>query len=210
MPNPLLHRWRLPGAFRFRKQGKSMAKKNSYRDYLKQQMQELIDQTDLSDSQKQFMKNRWLDQLLWLEGRATQSRNWYYRLRLLTIIGGVIVPALVGVNLTDNANIRQILGWCAFGISQVVAISASVEEFFHYGERYRQYRSTAEMMKSEGWEFLQLSGPYEDYNSHAEIYTSFASRVETMIQKDVEGYINQLAQQQKEAKSKEKKESNPS
>jgi len=187
-----------------------MAKKNSYRDYLKQQMQALIDQTDLSDLQKQFMKNRWLDQLLWLEGRATQSRNWYYRLRLLTIIGGVIVPALVGLNLADNENIKQVLGWCAFGISQVVAISASVEEFFHYGERYRQYRSTAEMMKSEGWEFLQLSGRYEEKDNHVDSYSLFASRIETLIQKDVEGYINQLAQQQKEDKSKEKKDSKSS
>ncbi|EDX72254.1 hypothetical protein MC7420_8346 [Coleofasciculus chthonoplastes PCC 7420] len=42
------------------------------------------------------MKARWLDQVLWLEGRATKERDRHNSLRLLTIIGGVIVPAMVG------------------------------------------------------------------------------------------------------------------
>ena len=188
--------------FKSPKKERKMPQKNSYRAYLKQQMCDLIDQTDLSDLQKHFMKSRWLDQLLWLEGRATKAQNWYYRLRLLTIVGGVIVPALVGVNMTDSQNLRDILGWMAFGISQVVAVSAAVEEFFQYGNRYRQYRSTAEMMKMEGWEFLQLSGPYENANSHTEIYTTFASRVEALIQQDVEGYISKIAKPKQDQASK--------
>ncbi len=177
---------------------RKMSQKTSYRAYLKQQMCELIDRTDLSDLQKHFMKSRWLDQLLWLEGRAAKAQTWYYRLRLVTIIGGVIVPALVGVNLTDQQSLRDILGWISFTLSLVVAISTSIEGFFQYGNRYRQYRGTAEMMKMEGWEFLQLSGPYEDAGSHTEIYTTFATRVEALIKKDVEGYINKIAKQKKD------------
>lgn len=74
-------------------------------------MSELIEKIELSHLQNKFMKARWLDQLLWLEGRATKSRNRYYTLRLLTIIAGVIVPALVSVNLNYNAlRLREIFG----------------------------------------------------------------------------------------------------
>jgi len=170
-----------------------------YRDQFKQEICTLIEQIDLSDLQKQFMKARWLEQLLWLEGRAQTTRNQYYFLRLLTIIGGVIVPALVSLNINAN-DVQVVVGWLAFGLSQVVAISAAVEEFFHYGERYRHYRNTAEAMKIEGWQFLQLSGSYRHAQNHAEVYPDFAQRVESIIQRDVEGYLSEVVQEKEKPK----------
>ena len=80
-------------------------------------------------------------------------------------------------------------------MSQAVAISAAVEEFFHYGERYRHYRNTAELMKIEGWQFFQLSGPYINAQSHSAIYSEFAQRVESIMKKDVEGYVGEVVQE---------------
>ena len=180
-------------------------KPKKYRDQLKEEICSLIDRIELSDLQKQFMKSRWLDQLMWLEGRAEKSKKQYYRLRLVTIIGGVIVPALVSLNIDGSNgqnNIQQILGWIAFGLSQAVAISAAVEEFFHYGDRYRNYRNTAETMKIEGWQFFQLSGPYRNAQSHAEVYSDFAQRVENILQRDVEGYLTEVVQHKEKEKEK--------
>ena len=176
------------------------AEPKSYRDRVKQEMSFLIENIELSDLQRQFMKSRWLSQMLWLEGRAQQNRNRYYFLRLLTIIGGVIVPALVSLNINAN-NIQVIMGWIAFCLSQVVAISAAVEEFFHYGERYRHYRNTAELMKIEGWQFFQLSGAYRNSQSHTEAYVDFAERVENIMQRDVEGYLSEVVKDRTEQKS---------
>ncbi|MEM7758410.1 MAG: DUF4231 domain-containing protein [Cyanobacteria bacterium P01_A01_bin.40] len=165
----------------------------NYSERVKQEMNSLIDQIELSDLQRQFIRSRWMSQLLWLESRAQQNRNRYYFLRLVTIIGGVIVPALVSLNI-NSSNIKEVIGWIAFGLSQAVAISAAVEEFFHYGERYRHYRNTAELMKIEGWQFFQLSGPYRDFTSHSEVYADFAQRVEDIMRRDVEGYISEVVQ----------------
>ena len=174
-------------------------KSKHYRDQFKKEICALIEQIDLPDLQKQFMKARWLDQLMWLESRAEGSRNQYYFLRLLTIIGGVIVPALVSLNINAN-DVQAVVGWIAFGLSQVVAISAAVEEFFHYGERYRHYRNTAEAMKIEGWQFLQLSGSYRRAQSYAEVYPDFAQRVESIIQRDVEGYLSDVVEEKEKPK----------
>ncbi len=171
-------------------------KKTSKPNYLKQEMSELIEAIDLQPLQKQFMKSRWLDQLMWLEGRSTKCRNKYYFLRMITIVGGVIVPALVSMNIGAN-NIPVIFGWIAFGLSQTVAISAAVEEFFHYGELYRQYRNTAELMKMEGWYFLQLSGRYQDFKTHEDAYRTFASRIEEMIGQDLQVFTQMGQEQQK-------------
>ncbi|MEC4817206.1 MAG: DUF4231 domain-containing protein [Scytonema sp. PMC 1069.18] len=175
-----------------------MAKKNDYSQYLKQTFSGLIDRLDLSDLRKDFLKNRWLDQVMWLEGRATKARNAHYNLRMITIIGGVIVPALIGFE-KGNQKWQEIVGWSAFGLSQVVAVSAAVEEFFGHGEKYRNYRNTAEGMKIEGWQFFQMTGPYRQFRTHSEAYTIFAQRVEQYIQQDLQGFISQLTERQEES-----------
>ncbi|WP_293106339.1 DUF4231 domain-containing protein [Moorena sp. SIO3I6] len=174
-------------------------KKRSYREQFKEEIGGLIDGIDLSEMQKRFIKARWLDQVLWLDKRANQSRNHYYSLRMITIIGGVIVPALVGINSSDG-KIRVALGWTAFGMSQVVAISAALEELFQYGKRYTQYRNSAEAMKIEGWQFLQLSGPYRRVEKHTQAFSKFSSRVEAIIRKDLEGYISEVQHDQEQAR----------
>lgn len=140
------------------------------------------------------MKSRWLDQVLWLEGRAERTSKWSTRLRLTTIVGGVLIPALVSLNFSDSELLIYI-GWVTFGLSQIVAISAAVEEYFHFGERNALYRKTAESLKSEAWKFLQLSGSYQDYPNHLQAYSTFAFRVEKYIQQDVQAFM-QLAEEQ--------------
>ena len=70
----------------------------SYTDELQATFGLLIDGTDLGDREGQFLKLRWLDQVLWMESKAGRAQRLYYRLRLLTITGAVIVPALVALN----------------------------------------------------------------------------------------------------------------
>lgn len=176
-----------------------MAKKDDYSVYLKQTLGGLIDKLDISELRKEFLKNRWLDQVMWLEGRATKERDRHYKLRLVTIIGGVIVPVMVGLNLEDN-ELNVQLRYVALGLSTVVAVSAAVEEFFLPGEKYRNYRSTAESMKIEGWQFMQLAGPYRKFKVHSDAYKAFAQRIEAYIQKDVEGFIARQEEKQEDGK----------
>jgi Protein of unknown function (DUF4231) len=66
----------------------------------------LMEQLDLEPLQKEFLRHRWLDQVGWLERRAASSQRWYNRLRLITIVGGVIIPALVGLNVSGAVSER--------------------------------------------------------------------------------------------------------
>jgi hypothetical protein len=185
--------------------GETMFKKkssSSSSDRLKKDMSEIIDQLDLTEFQKKSMKSRWLDQLSWLSGKAKHSQKWYYRLRLTTIIGGVVIPALVSLNITDGKT-REYMIWFTFGVSQMVAISAAIDEFFHYGDLRIQYRKTAESLKAEGWQFFQLTGPYQTVTSHKQAYSQFSGRVEGIIQSDVQGFTELLKQKQEEEKQKE-------
>jgi hypothetical protein len=188
-----------------------MARQDSYREWLKEDLSKLIDSLNLTDFQKHCLRSRWLDQILWMEGKANRYRNRYYFLRLTTIIGGVIVPALVSLNtpaltglaVSGGTNlglgwIAPVAGWAAFALSLVVALSAAIEQFFNYGERWRHYRRMVESLKVEGWQFFQLSGPYGANRNHAEAYSAFAARTEELHQHDVEAYITSVVRERKE------------
>ena len=164
-----------------------------YKDELRKTFEGLIDSANLDDRQRDFLKLRWLDQLTWMEGKAGKAQRFYYRLRLVTIVGAVVVPALVALNTLNGwpGTAAQIATWI---VSLVVAVSAAVEGFFQFGQRWRNYRSTAERLKTEGWLFFQLAGPYAAVDgSHTEAFHTFASRVEDLIQKDVDVYITEVA-----------------
>jgi len=152
-----------------------------------------LDDTNLDIRQRDFLELRWLDQVTWMESKASQAQRFYYRLRLLTIVGAVTVPALVALNTLDGwpGHAAQIGSWI---VSLVVAVSAAVEGFFQFGQRWRNYRSTAERLKAEGWLYLELAGPYASADeSHNEMYRTFVSRVEELIHKDVDTYIEEVA-----------------
>ena len=101
------------------------------------------------------------------------------------------MPALVTLNLNGPA--RAPLSWATFAVSLLVAISAAVEGFFRYGERWRHYRRTAELLKTEGSQFFQLTGHYRRHTTHASAYQLLASRIEDILQQDIDAYITTVA-----------------
>jgi hypothetical protein len=174
----------------------------SYREWLKQDYGKLIDALQLDDMQKHFMRSRWLDQVMWMDSKCEKTQRWHYILRLVAIVGGVVVPALVGLKLGDE-KASAAISWLTFGISLMVAISVAVEEFFHFGERWRHYRRTVELLKIEGWKFFQLGGSYQQFGSHGGAYPLFAGKVEDIMQNEVDVYIAEVVKEKKEEKKKE-------
>lgn len=170
------------------------ARRLQYEEWLKGELGAVIDRLDLSELQKRCLRSRWLDAVMWVERKAKQAQRLYYALRLVIIIGGVIIPALVSLDLgTDRA--ADLVRWTAFGLSLLVAISAAIDGLFRFGERWRHYRLIAERLKIEGWQFFQLSGPYEGQAGHAAAHPEFAARVEEIIRSDVEQYITEVARE---------------
>lgn len=177
-----------------------MAKPPPYPDWLKREFGQLVDDLDLEPSRKRFLRSRWLDQVVWTESKAVRARNRYYALRLTTLVGALILPALATLDPQDDSlhNAVRIATWV---VGLVVAISAAVEAFFRFGDRWRSYRRTAELLKTEGWLFLQLSGRYgANGSTHAEAYPTFALRVEELIQSDVDRYLTKVAVEDVEKK----------
>lgn len=148
----------------------------------------LIDQLDLSDLHKQALKTRWLQQVDQLEAKAQQAQKRYYSYRLITIVGSALVTGMLFFSAgtpTEPAEETGFRRWFPFGIaglSLVVTLSSAVDGFCHFGANSRRYRQQADALKSEGWQFLQLSGPYQALNSYHGAYPYFASQIEGLLQ----------------------------
>ncbi|MBD2462846.1 DUF4231 domain-containing protein [Oscillatoria sp. FACHB-1407] len=188
-------------------------KSKSYTEQLKEDFEKIFDSLNLDSPDgrkaslnKAFLKSRWLDQILWMEAKSAQCRNRHFRLRLITIIGGVIVPILVTFNV-DNQRLQDAIKQATIVISGAVAVTAAIEEFFQYGKRWYNYRRSAESLKAQGWHFFQLSGPYRTYPSHHEAFQAFAENIEEIIQHDVETYVTQN-QQNKQGQGQQSSQEN--
>jgi Protein of unknown function (DUF4231) len=161
---------------------------------LEQELGSLVDGVELGERQRHFMRSRWLEQIVWLERKAKDSQRWYYGLRLVAIVGGLVVPALVSLNVRQG-DVASTIAWTTFAVSLVVAVAVAVEGFFHHGDRWRHYRRTAEMLKSQGWQFYELAGSYAPFRTHASAFRTFAGTVEALIAQDVDTYVSRVVRE---------------
>jgi hypothetical protein len=152
----------------------------------------LIAALPLTETQRQIIAARWLAQMEWMGDKAREAQRRYHVLRLTTVIGGVIVPAMVSISLGQTTP-EPLVRWATFVLSLLVAVSAAVEGFFHHGDRWRHYRGTAELLKSEGWQFLTGVGAYRRHEDLDARYAAFIDRVEDILRQDVEGYLTEVA-----------------
>jgi hypothetical protein len=153
----------------------------------------VITALDLDENQKRYLVERWLDQVRWLSGKAALAQRRYYALRLTTMIGAVLTPALASGTALDAelwgislARASKIAIWI---VGVIVAVSAAVEQLFHFGERWRNYRQTAERLKSIGWLFFELGPPYAQAKTHEAAFPLFLRDAEEVLQADVEAYV---------------------
>jgi len=168
--------------------------KEKYTQRIKAEFIDQIDSLTLGEKQKTYLKSRWLDQLIWMENKAERAQRSYYNLKVTVIIAGVILPVLVTSNLGGSLAIA--VKTIAVVLGLLVAGLTAVEDFFNYGERWRHYRSIAEMLKAEWWRYYNQNGRYEK-KTHANNFLNFSNYVEDALRLDVKTYIKEVVKEDK-------------
>jgi len=137
-----------------------------------------------------YIRDRINDQLRFYDKKAGRYKSLYLSMRAATVIGGALVPVLVNLNF-GPATVH--LGSYSFTlngikisttlISLMVVLFVSLESVYHFKEQWRNYRSTAELMKKEYFLYASGQGRYAG-KTEAEAYRLFVEQIETAI--DVE------------------------
>ena len=141
---------------------------------------------DLGAPQIEFMKARWLHQIVYWDQRSRDARWKYFGLRLIMVLGGVSIPVLLSLGAQDPS--RYALAVAAAVISAAVAAAAAWEGVANYGQIWLEKRRAAELLKVEGWLFMQRADKYAgpDYKT---AFPIFAGEVERHIAKEVGEYV---------------------
>lgn len=148
--------------------------------------------SDLSDEHKEMIKGRWLEQMVWMDRRADQSRKWHIALRTIAITGGLVVSMLVSFKVYRHQLGPESIIFIGF----VISAAGAAEQIFHFGEKWRHYRQVVEALKGEGWRFLELAGrPYQG-KSHEDNFTLFAARVEKKLSDEVDVYMKLIGREE--------------
>ena len=165
----------------------------------------------MADDKKEWMRDRWLDQVRWFDKRAAQANFRHSSLRVVAITGGVLVPGLVSVSSGQSSFwFRDWARPLAFVVSLLVAVAVGLDGFFHYGDRWRHFRRTAELLKTEGWLFIEGGGRYKEHQHRADFHDRFfplfATKVEELVRRDVEVYLTRIVQEKQEDREQEDRE----
>ena len=158
---------------------------------LREEMNPIIESKELvlSNLQKSYLRSRWMEQMLLMNSKYKRAMRTYYGLRLATVTGSLLLLLSVSLNvIVEGGAGRAPASGLAIFFSLLVAACVVIEHLFNLGESHRRYERVAERLKAEGWRFLQLSGPYQSYNSHSDAFAAFANQVEALNQMDVEVY----------------------
>ena len=157
-------------------------------------LENLVDGLDLPEDEKTLLRSRWLDQMHWMARKARVARRRHLALRWIIACGGVILPVLVSFSLgaAQSEQEYQPLRWVTIVVALAVALLATTEEVFHFGDTWHHYRRNAELLKSAGWQFVQLTGPYAKAPTHAAALPAFTRRIEDVLSEDVEEYFGRV------------------
>ena len=182
-----------------------------YDDSYANQINGIIDTLDLeSETHRKILKSRFLAEVLRYEKRKDNTKKYYNVFRFIVTIGSILLPAILSIGQMDPAklprNFDQITYWSSWTISLMVTASNGFLQLFSLDKNYFEYAITTEQLKTEGWQYFQLAGKYEDDETHQEAYKPFCKSIENIKRKQVEKEFSGKGDVNKNKKGKKEKQ----
>jgi len=87
--------------------------------------------------------------------RVQSNRKQFYGFRLTAITSAIIVPSLVGLNLSGTGGTA--VRWLTFSLSLVAALSTAILALFRFGDRWLMYRTFSNELINTGWALVNSS-----------------------------------------------------
>lgn len=148
---------------------------------------------DLTTVQKQIIQSRYINMLEHVRKRVIQYSRLYYLGHVIITVGSLIVPALLSVQNSSSmttASSTQIY-WVTFTLSLLVTTFNAVLALFKIDKKYYFLNTTLERLRTEGWQFVGLTGRYSGHLSktdptHQNQFVFFTHQIEKIKMKQVE------------------------
>ena len=154
--------------------------------------------TSLTTIQKTILIQRYIPLLNEYENRSIYFAVVFHTSRFIITVGSLIVPALLSIQYSTPgqtsgaSDFSYQIYWVTWVISLLVTISNGILTLFKIDKKYYLLHTNLEHLRSEGWQFLGLSGRYSGFYtpnqtpSHSNQFLFFCHTVEKIKMKQVE------------------------
>jgi Protein of unknown function (DUF4231) len=106
---------------------------------------------------EQYLAQRLQQYIDWYDGKSISAKRHCLQIRAGSVVGAAIVPVLANITLPISPSTPRILTTL---VSLGVVILVSLESVFHFGDQWKNYRSTEQFLSREKVLFVTGEGPY--------------------------------------------------
>lgn len=92
----------------------------------------------LSAEQADYWSIVWEGAVQSAHKKMSDNRTWFYRLQAVSSASAVIIPALVGLDLSGTGGVA--IRWTTFAVGLIGALAAAALQLFRSGSRWRMNR----------------------------------------------------------------------
>jgi hypothetical protein len=117
----------------------------------------MFDSLSIEKYKKSVLQERYLDVLHNFQIRANTLSFLFYTSRIVVTVGSILVPAFLSIQGTTY---QAPIYWTTWVISVFVTICNGLMTLFKLDKKYFFIHTTLELLKSEGWQYIGLSGRY--------------------------------------------------
>lgn len=166
---------------------------NVYHD--RDEIQRILQGLDLSNVQKQIILSRYVHLMEHLQKRVRMYNRIFYIGHTIITVGSLFVPALLSIqnsstlsSPTSSTNIY----WATFIISLLVTTFNGILTLFKIDKKYYFLNTTLERLRTEGWQYLGLTGRYSgqliqhQQPTHENQFVFFTHQIEKIKMKQIE------------------------
>ena len=163
----------------------------------------IVGQLALNDERKNIFRERYLALLRDFQRRSCRYGKTFHGLRSIVSIGSLLVPALLsiqyipttgsGSDSSGNSSANNIaLYWITWVISLLVTMSNGIYTLMKVDKKYYFLNTIVEQLRSEGWQFISLTGRYAGTsavigsNTHEYQFLYFCHMIEKIKMHQVE------------------------
>jgi hypothetical protein len=137
------------------------------RETEEERYESVLETTIVDEHFKNSIRRRYIFLLGEFQIRAFHYSLLYHIGHLIITVGSLIVPALLSVQYTNSLAAYQTnIYWLTWTLSLLVTTFNGVLVLFKVDKKYHSLHTTLERLRSEGWQYLELTGRYAGHLLH--------------------------------------------
>lgn len=117
----------------------------------------LFETLEIEPYKKTVLQQRYLKVLDTFQRRANRLSCMFYSARIIITVGSILVPAFLSI---QNSAFQVPFYWTTWVLSIFVTICNGLVTLFKIDKKYFFIHTTLELLHSEGWQYIGLSGRY--------------------------------------------------